>query len=155
MYNNNPKKYFPNLSAEEAYYYTKLIERVYKSKIRKKFAEANNIELSVRGQTNNRVLLQVQTAKADYRDAKFSKLTHSDIDMIVEMQEMFAELNDVAMPNTVRSASFFPTFISANHVNALKQLVGYTNYKKMIIKIHLVERLNTILKLLHLIVQKL
>jgi len=122
---NNPKKYFPNLSAEEAYYYTKLIERVYKSKIRKKFAEANNIELSIRGQTTNRVLLQVQTAKADYRDAKFSKLTHSDIDMIVEMQEMFAELNDVAMPNTVRSASFFPTFISANHVNALKQLVGY------------------------------
>lgn len=122
---NNPKKYFPNLSAEEAYYYTKLIERVYKSKIRKKFAEANNIKLSVRGQTTNRVLLQVQTAKADYRDAKFSKLTHSDIDMIVEMQEMFAELNDVAMPNTVRSASFFPTFISANHVNALKQLAGY------------------------------
>ncbi len=42
----------------------KLIEHVYKSKIRKKFAEANNIELSVRGQTTNRVLLQVQTAKS-------------------------------------------------------------------------------------------
>ena len=37
----------------------------------------------------------------------------------------------------------------------LNNLVVITNYKKMIIKIHLVERLNTILKLLHLTVQKL
>lgn len=45
--------------------------------------------------------------------------------MIVEMQELFAELNDVATPNTVKGANFFPTFISASYRDVLKQAVGW------------------------------
>ena len=121
----NPKAYFPNLTDTEAYYYTKLIERVYKSKIRKKFAQVNGIKLKVQGQTTNKVLLEIKVCRPEYRDGKFSKLTKNDIDMIVEMQELFAELNDVAMPNTVKGANFFPTFISASYRDVLKQAVGW------------------------------
>ena len=121
----NPKAYFPNLTDTEAYYYTKLIERVYKSKIRKKFAQVNGIKLKVQGQTTNKVLLEIKVCRPEYRDSKFSKLTRNDIDMIVEMQELFAELNDVAMPNTVKGANFFPTFISASYRDVLKQAVGW------------------------------
>lgn len=121
----NPKAYFPNLTDTEAYYYTKLIERVYKSKIRKKFAQVNGIKLKVQGQTTNKVLLEIKVCRPEYRDGKFSKLTRNDIDMIVEMQELFAELNDVAMPNTVKGANFFPTFISASYRDVLKQAVGW------------------------------
>lgn len=122
---SNPKAYFPNLTDTEAYYYTKLIERVYKSKIRKKFAQVNGIKLKVQGQTTNKVLLEIKVCRPEYRDGKFSKLTRNDIDMIVEMQELFAELNDVAMPNTVKGANFFPTFISASYRDVLKQAVGW------------------------------
>lgn len=122
---DNPKNYFPNLTDTEAYYYTKLIERVYKSKIRKKFAQVNGIKLKVQGQTTNKVLLEIKVCRPEYRDGKFSKLTRNDIDMIVEMQELFAELNDVAMPNTVKGANFFPTFISASYRDVLKQAVGW------------------------------
>lgn len=121
----NPKAYFPNLTDTEAYYYTKLIERVYKSKIRKKFAQVNGIKLKVQGQTINKVLLEIKVCRPEYRDGKFSKLTRNDIDMIVEMQELFAELNDVAMPNTVKGANFFPTFISASYRDVLKQTIGW------------------------------
>lgn len=71
----NPKAYFPNLTDTEAYYYTKLIERVYKSKIRKKFAQVNSIKLKVQGQTTNKVLLEIKVCRPEYRDSKFSKLT--------------------------------------------------------------------------------
>lgn len=126
----NPKDYFPNLTENEAYYYTKLIERVYKSKIRKKFAEVNGIKLKVQGQTTNKVLLEIQTCRPEYRDAKFSKLTKTEIDMIVEMQEMFTELNEVAMPNTVKSANFFPTFISASTKDTIKQAIGWRDLEE-------------------------
>lgn len=126
----DPTKYFKGFTYNEAYYYVKLLERIRNASSIKKYAQTNKVKFISVDRTSTELPTVIKLPTVKYRDAKFANLNENDIEMLLEMQELFADLNTAAMPNTYKPASFFPTFISASNMDIIKGLIGWRNIEE-------------------------
>ena len=110
---------------KEMLYYTNLIYLIKNSKISKKFSEANGVKLDIKKSNANTLVYTIDVYPDKYKTNKFNALSNHDIEMLARMQELFMDLNDVAMPNTVKSGGFFPTFIQGKFSDVVKQFIGW------------------------------
>ncbi|MBD5584361.1 MAG: hypothetical protein HDQ88_04715 [Clostridia bacterium] len=113
------------LTDKEHLYYIYLIDAIRRSKLPRKFAEANGIEMDLKASKGKRFVYRINVYNATYKNAQFNNLSNEDIKLLAEMQKIFMELNDVAMPNTVRNGSFFPSFIQSSNADVVKQFFGW------------------------------
>lgn len=108
-------------------YYVHLVDRYMRSNIKTKFGEVNNMSVKVVKKNTIAATIRIPDPlryKNPYYSKQFDSLTDEDIDMLLDLQELFLELNNIAMPNTIKLPNFYPSFISSKFGSLVKEFFG-------------------------------